>query len=158
MSHLGMIKMFSLFKSCMWEKKSFHCDYWYNYYWMVSFLIVSIHIAIIVSMFLFWNLSKTTKNVKILKMYPSSTIRDYQNLWREIRNCKDSKVTLTCVQLNKLLLKHLVILDSRQFWKIMSTCVSKVGCPLWLCGTFLLNSKMVSFHIRIFNRVTIKRS
>ena len=61
--------------------------------------------------------------------------------------------------MDKLFLKQIVnALNSHQFWRINSTCSIKIWCSSWLCGTFPLNSKMVSVHRRLFSRATIKRA
>ena len=65
--------------------------------------------------------------------------RIFGRKWESVKSAIYHK---RCVQLDNLL-RRIVIntLNSHQFWRIRSTCVTKVGCPFWTCLMYPLNFK-----------------
>ena len=87
---------------------------------------------------------KKKKRVEKLNISISTMIRYSQNLREKIGNCKKSNMRYKgVVKLNNSC-KAIVndALHFHRFWRIRSTCVTKVGCPFWTCRTLPLNSKI----------------
>ena len=99
------------------------------------------------------------ENLNSLNFSPSSIVRDYKNISKKIRNCKNRNISWRCVKLDKPFLKT----ACHYYFNFSSVSENQVnlfyqGRMPWLCRTLPLNSRMSSDNSRTFSRITIKRA
>ena len=66
------------------------------------------------------------------------------NLWGDIGSCKKSSIPYNDVCKLDNLFKPIATnaLSFHRFWRIRSTCVTKLRCPFWTCQVLSLNSEI----------------